>query len=47
MDIFIFTLGLTESWRNKDEGCVFPIAPGVIAAEFSDKYEFIILLLMT
>ena len=41
MDIFIFTLGLTESWRNIEEGGIFPIAPGVIAGDFCDKYEFV------
>ncbi|MEO5670185.1 MAG: GSCFA domain-containing protein [Ramlibacter sp.] len=32
MDVFVFTLGLTESWVNLDDGAVFPLAPGVVAA---------------
>ncbi|GAA6184270.1 GSCFA domain-containing protein [Aliiglaciecola sp. NS0011-25] len=41
MDLFIFTLGLTETWINKNSGTVFPTAPGVLAGEFDpDKYSF-------
>jgi hypothetical protein len=32
MDVFVFTLGLTESWHNIDDGAVFPLAPGVAAS---------------
>jgi len=35
LDIFIFTLGLTESWMNIEDGFVFPIAPGVIAGRYN------------
>ena len=28
-DVLIFTLGLTEGWRSKVDGSVFPLAPGV------------------
>lgn len=31
MDIFIFTLGLTESWIHQESGTIFPTAPGTIA----------------
>jgi hypothetical protein len=34
-DIFIFTLGLTESWHNKISGIEYPICPGVAAGEFN------------
>ena len=39
---FIFTLGLTEAWRSKTDGAIYPVAPGV-ASDFFDekKYEFI------
>ncbi|WP_145679834.1 GSCFA domain-containing protein [Azospirillum brasilense] len=37
-DVFIFTLGLTESWCHKDSGAVFPLAPGVVAGEFSEEF---------
>lgn len=41
-DIFIFTLGLTEGWRSKIDGSVFPLAPGVAGGDFdSDRYEFV------
>jgi hypothetical protein len=33
-DVFIFTLGLTEGWRSRRDGAVFPLAPGVTAGEF-------------
>lgn len=41
-DVFVFTLGLTEGWRAKKDGAVFPLAPGVAGGSFdSDRYEFI------
>lgn len=41
VDVFIFTLGLTETWELKADGTVFPVCPGTIAGEFSDdKYQF-------
>jgi hypothetical protein len=40
-DLFIFTLGLTELWRNKQDGSVYPSCPGTISGEFNDEiYEF-------
>lgn len=42
MDIFVFTLGLTEIWRSKIDGAVFPLAPGVAGGSMDDmKYEFL------
>ena len=29
MEVFIFTLGLTEAWQDKADGAIFPLAPGV------------------
>jgi hypothetical protein len=29
MDVFVFTLGLTEAWVDARDGAVFPLAPGV------------------
>jgi len=29
MDVFVFTLGLTECWQDTRDGAVFPLAPGV------------------
>ena len=33
-DVFVFTLGLTEAWRSKQDGSVFPLAPGVAGGTF-------------
>jgi hypothetical protein len=35
LDIFIFTLGLTETWMHRSTGEVYPTAPGTIAGTFS------------
>lgn len=34
MQVFIFTMGLTECWYNKQTGAAYPIAPGVTAGKF-------------
>ncbi len=40
-ELFIFTLGLTEAWRSKKDGAVFPLAPGVVASTFDpDLHEY-------
>lgn len=42
IDVYLFTLGLTESWRRRDDGVVFPLAPGVVAGSMDPaKYEFV------
>ncbi len=42
MDVFVFTLGLTEGWRNKATGTVYPTCPGVIAGTFDPElFEFV------
>lgn len=41
LDLFIFTLGLTEMWVHKESGTVYPTAPGTLIGEFNeDLYEF-------
>lgn len=41
MNLFIFTLGLTEMWVHKESGTVYPTAPGTICGEFNENiYEF-------
>ncbi len=41
LDVFIFTLGLTEGWRSKIDGAVFPLAPGVAGGQMDyERYEF-------
>jgi hypothetical protein len=34
MDVFIFTLGLTEAWQRFDSGTIYPTCPGVIAGTY-------------
>ncbi len=42
LDVFVFTMGLTEFWANRKTGAAYPICPGVTAGEFShDDHEFI------
>jgi hypothetical protein len=39
--VFVFTLGLTEAWVNKETGVVYPTAPGTIAGTYDpEKYIF-------
>ena len=41
LDVFVFTLGLTECWRSRSDGAVYPICPGVEGGIFDpEKYEF-------
>lgn len=41
-DIFVFTLGLTEAWRAKSDGTVFPLAPGVSGGSYDpEQHEFV------
>jgi hypothetical protein len=40
--VFVFTLGLTEAWRSKVDGSVFPVAPGVAGGSFDPTlHEFV------
>lgn len=34
MDVFVFTLGLTETWVHALDGAAYPTCPGVVAGEF-------------
>ena len=34
LDIFVFTLGLTEGWESTVDGAVFPLCPGVSGGAF-------------
>ena len=41
-DWLVFTLGLTEAWRSRQDGAVFPLAPGVAGGQFSPElHEFV------
>ncbi len=38
----VFTLGLTEAWRARADGAVYPVAPGVAAGAFDPaRHEFV------
>lgn len=40
-DVFVFTMGLTESWISTEDGTYFPSAPGTIAGDLAkDPVEF-------
>jgi hypothetical protein len=42
LDVFIFTLGLTEAWRYKFDGAIFPVAPGASGGIFDPRFhEFV------
>lgn len=41
LDVFVFTLGLTECWESLEDGAVFPLCPGVEGGAFDPaKYAF-------
>ncbi len=41
-DFFVFTLGLTEAWYDKESKIVFPVCPGTKSGIFDpDKHKFI------
>jgi hypothetical protein len=41
-EVLIFTLGLTEAWRARADGAVYPLAPGVAGGTFDrDVHEFV------
>lgn len=41
LDVFIFTLGLTECWESRTDGAVFPLCPGVEGGSFdAANYAF-------
>jgi hypothetical protein len=37
MDVFIFTLGLTECWASREDGAVYSLCPGVVAGQFDQR----------
>lgn len=40
--LFVFTLGLTEAWRHKEHGYIYPMCPGTLAGEFNENlHEFV------
>ncbi|MDH2092513.1 GSCFA domain-containing protein (plasmid) [Rhizobium oryzihabitans] len=42
LDVFVFTLGLTEAWHDKLDGTVFPVCPGVAGGQFNpERHQFV------
>jgi len=42
MDVFVFTLGLTETWISRGDGAAYPLCPGVAGGEFDPaRHEFV------
>lgn len=39
MDVFVFTLGLTECWVSRDDGAAYPVCPGTVAGEFDEAHH--------
>ena len=41
-NVFVFTLGLTESWFNAEHGYEYPMCPGTVAGTFdADAHRFV------
>lgn len=41
-DWLVFTLGLTEAWRSRVDGAVYPLAPGVAGGDYlPQRHEFV------
>lgn len=42
MDVFVFTLGLTEGWIAREDGAAFPLCPGVAGGAFNPgRHQFL------
>ncbi len=40
--VFVFTMGLTEAWQNRETGVEYAVCPGTIAGEFDpDRHVFV------
>ncbi len=40
--VIVFTLGLTEGWRSRADGAVFPVVPGAAGGSFDpERHEFV------
>lgn len=41
LDVFVFTLGLTECWASSHDGAVYPLPPGVAGGRYdASRYRF-------
>lgn len=41
-DTFIFTLGLTEAWRNRELGYTYPVCPGTVRGRYDENQHVFI-----
>ncbi len=42
LDVFVFTLGLTEAWMSKLDGAIYPLCPGVAGGTYDpDQHIFV------
>lgn len=42
LEVLVFTLGLTEAWRSRADGAVYPVCPGVSGGVFApERHEFV------
>lgn len=37
LDVFVFTMGLTEGWENAEDGTMFAVAPGTVAGTYDPQ----------
>ncbi len=37
LDVLVFTLGLTEAWMHREDGAVYPLAPGVAGGTIDER----------
>lgn len=37
LDVFVFTMGLTEGWENAEDGSMFAVAPGTVAGTYDPE----------
>lgn len=42
MDVFVFTLGLTECWVSRADGAAYPLCPGIAAGRFDTERHVMI-----
>lgn len=41
LDLFVFTMGLTEGWESREDGTMYPMAPGTLAGSYDPElYQF-------
>jgi hypothetical protein len=41
LDLFVFTMGLTEGWESVEDNTMYPMAPGTLAGTYdADRYRF-------